>query len=227
MQETFKDELEILATPNIRETYVHQFRNVGYISYKLNDKELKPIKDEIDLIRKSFNKAIPCNNQLAGNLEKEYRLVKSKKYSEKLILPHIYAHDNQFGYLNTINYFTGKPELVLDNYWVNFQKKHEFNPIHNHTGAYSFVIWIDMPYDIKDEINLPSSVNSNSKSPAHFNFYYTNSLGAVGMHSIPADKKYNGVIAIFPAPLCHSVNPFFTSDKYRISVSGNFKIKID
>jgi hypothetical protein len=31
---------------------------------------------------------------------------------------------------------------------------------------------------------------------------------------------------LFPAELNHSVDPFYTSDKYRISVSGNYKFQI-
>ena len=41
--------------------------------------------------------------------------------------------------------------LMLFNTWVNFQKKHEFNPIHTHDGVFSFVIWHKVPFTQKDE----------------------------------------------------------------------------
>jgi hypothetical protein len=39
--------------------------------------------------------------------------------------------------------------------------------------------------------------------------------------SLPVDKKMNGVMCVFPAPMIHYVTPFYTSDEYRISVAGN------
>ena len=32
--------------------------------------------------------------------------------------------------------------LCLEPLWVNFQKENEFNPLHDHSGVFSFVIWI-------------------------------------------------------------------------------------
>ena len=31
--------------------------------------------------------------------------------------------------------------------WVNYQKQHEFNPLHYHSGIYSFVVWMKIPTD--------------------------------------------------------------------------------
>ena len=31
--------------------------------------------------------------------------------------------------------------LELHSLWVNYQSKHEFNPVHIHDGLFSFVIW--------------------------------------------------------------------------------------
>ena len=40
-------------------------------------------------------------------------------------------------------------------------------------------------------------------------------------YNISADEKYENTLMVFPSSLYHSVNPFYTSDEYRISVSGN------
>ena len=50
---------------------------------------------------------------------------------------------------------------------------------------------------------------------------YTNVYGQLMSHQIPADESYAGKIILFPAKLSHTVYPFFTSDGYRISISGN------
>ena len=46
----------------------------------------------------------------------------------------------------------------------------------------------------------------------------------VESHIITLDHTYEGTILIFPAWLQHMVTPFYTSDDYRISVSGNLTL---
>lgn len=209
------------------EFIAYQFKNFGYISTNFSEFELFPIKEEINqIITNNFKNSIPTNHNLAGNIEKEYNLIQSKSHIEKLILPLCGAYDQSFEYLKTFKFLTDDVPLILDSSWVNFQKKHEFNPLHNHSGIYSFVIWIDIPYFIEDEKKNPSSSNSNHNIPGQFEFAYTNSMGRVATHVIPADKKYNNSVIFFPSCFNHIVYPFYTSDEYRISVSGNIKLKV-
>jgi hypothetical protein len=60
-----------------------------------------------------------------------------------------------------------------------------------------------------------------------FSFLYSNTLGKISAQQIPVDKNMENNILIFPSNFYHMVYPFFTSDGYRISVSGNFHLKID
>jgi len=205
---------------------MQQFDNIGYAIFDLTKKDLEPIKKEINKIQDNFSKAILFNNNLAGNIEKEYLLTNSKQYIQDLILNPIQSYENYFGIYTDIvkNHFSKTPNLILENVWVNFQKKYEFNPPHTHKGVYSFVIWIDMPFFIENELNNTSVKNSNLKLAGNFQFIYSNSLGKINFYNIPADKSYNGKVAIFPSSMAHCVYPFYTSDKYRISVSGNFVI---
>jgi hypothetical protein len=41
---------------------------------------------------------------------------------------------------------------------------------------------------------------------------------------VPVDKTFEGKMLFFPATLSHSVNPFYTSDDYRISIAGNIGV---
>jgi len=50
-------------------------------------------------------------------------------------------------------------------------------------------------------------------------------LGNIRSHDLPVDKSYEKKLLLFPATMRHSVYPFYTSDDYRISVSGNFLMK--
>jgi hypothetical protein len=198
----------------------------------LSEEQIKPIKDEINSIQNDFDNASKHNNSLAGNIEKEYKLKNSYSYIESLLLPlaQAYMGANSYKkYLLSIQskYTNSKDELVnirLSDAWVNFQSKHEFNPIHSHSGFLSFVIWIDIPFLIDDESKQSHVKDSNAKLGGKFCFMYTDILGNISSHSIGADKSYNNGLLLFPAELLHTVYPFFTSDKQRISVAGNFGI---
>ena len=54
----------------------------------------------------------------------------------------------------------------------------------------------------------------------------THMIGEINNEIIHADKSYEGKICLFPSKLRHSVSPFFSSDDYRISVSGNVMIEV-
>ncbi|BCU96073.1 MAG: hypothetical protein CM15mV11_1480 [Caudoviricetes sp.] len=41
---------------------------------------------------------------------------------------------------------------------------------------------------------------------------------------IPLDKNYEWKMVLFPSRMYHGVNPFYTSDEYRVSISGNLYI---
>jgi len=82
-----------------------------------------------------------------------------------------------------------------------------------------------MPFTFEAESNyFKTTIKSDNERTSTFNFYYTNSLGDIMNTPIPADKTYENTICIFPARMKHAVYPFYTSDDYRISVSGNFHI---
>ena len=43
------------------------------------------------------------------------------------------------------------PPIKVETTWVNYMKKTEFNPLHRHGGLFSFVIFIQIPYDLSEE----------------------------------------------------------------------------
>ena len=120
-------------------------------------------------------------------------------------------------------------EIIIDTSWVNFQKKYEFNPPHTHSGLFSWIIFVQIPYNLEDEENyfLPEHLTQTSK----LNFLFSKPIfhggrGDIANIIVNVDKSYEGKILVFPAELMHSVNPFYTSDDYRITVSGNVIFKV-
>ena len=116
-------------------------------------------------------------------------------------------------------------DLRLESAWVNFQKKGEFNPMHNHTGMYSFVLWYKIPYFSSIEEKASPGRKSNNNLAGKFEFIYSNILGSVTGAMIDVDRQWEGQILLFPSMLNHTVYPFYSSDEYRISIAGNLFIK--
>jgi hypothetical protein len=202
----------------------NNFPTLGFLLGELTDEQVKPIWEEVRGIQENFDTARKHNKNLAGHIKKEYTLDTSKKYLEELLSPLMYEYDLHYNYYKSINILSEKRHWGLGGAWVNFMEKHEFNPIHEHGGIMSFVIWLKVPYEIQDEIDNYPDVLGNTAGK--FNFHFVNPLGTVDTYPLPVDKSWENKLALFPARMLHSVNPFYTSDDYRISVSGNFELKV-
>ena len=112
--------------------------------------------------------------------------------------------------------------LSIKHLWVNFQKKYDFNPVHNHEGALSFVIWMKIPYTQEDEANTARTKGiAEGCLSGCFQFLFTSMLGQIIKHNYYLNPSYDGTILIFPSQMNHAVYPFYTSDEERISISGN------
>jgi hypothetical protein len=104
--------------------------------------------------------------------------------------------------------------------WVNFQKQHEFNPPHDHSDELSFVAYLKIPKEIKEEYD---NYKGKSSGPGGISFIYGegNRQAITYQAHFPEEKD----LFIFPAWLKHYVAPF-RSDVERISVSGNITSSI-
>ena len=188
----------------------------------------KDILDKLDNIIHQQNKAT-ANECLAGNLQHEFFIPEGIEVVNPFIMALIDAHNEKYPQFlprarSTIN--NKESKMSIFNLWVNFQKKYEFNPLHIHDGLYSFVIWHKMPYTFEEEAKRFPHMKKNECQAGCFNFIYTDPLGKVETEAITADKSFEGKMTLFPAKLAHCVYPFYTSDEYRISISGNIGFQV-
>jgi len=114
----------------------------------------------------------------------------------------------------------------LSNMWVNYQKQHEFNPVHDHTGIYSFVIWMKIPTDYKNQRENQIANGSNTNVISNFCFNYRTITGGSAQYVYEMSKGIEGTILLFPSQLQHTVYPFYNCEEDRISISGNIAINI-
>lgn len=194
------------------------FKNLAFVKSKVSSSTLKELKKEAKFILKNENQFMKYNKDLAGNLEKEY----STHRSEEILRPDLISLANEFHKHSTEN--EHYPNWKIKDLWINFQKKYEYNRLHNHAGDLSFVIWVQIPYNLKDELSLSNCKNSNVPSNSLFEFVCTDFMGKIVQNRIEVDKSWEGTIIMFPAFLNHMVHPFYTSDDYRISISGNLVV---
>jgi hypothetical protein len=192
-----------------------------YYIGKLDDEKLHPLRKMVDDFKHQIHEytLTDMREKLAGNIRREYEIdPKEYGYFDELVFPELekYLKDVPEQKVLSCN-----RDYIMESVWVNFQQKYEFNPPHDHTGIYSFVIWLDIPYDADVEREFGPGTSSNTNIPGHFTFQYTNALGQVCNDHLKIDKNMNGHIAIFPSQLTHAVHPFYTSDEYRITVAGN------
>ena len=188
------------------------FGNIGYLVHDVPQQILDILDSEIK------NATTPHNSQLAGNIEKEFNLAKCIPEVEDYFCYLSLEFKKAFQY--NPRGVGNNSKLYLQDLWVNIQEKHEFNPVHNHAGLFSFVIWHDIPYYIQEELELSPGKHSNNNLAGHFEFQYINSVGEITTLPVPADKTFNGKICFFPAQMMHCVYPFYSEGK-RITISGN------
>jgi len=109
----------------------------------------------------------------------------------------------------------------LDRFWVNFQKQHEFNPMHNHSGVYSFVVFMKIPTVWKEQCEIPFVKESNSPKASAFEFVYIDIMGSIRQYAYCLDTSFEGIMLFFPAEMMHQVYPFYNCEEERITISGN------
>ena len=209
-----------------------QLPNIGVLEAKLPYELFEGLSNEIERLTTEGG-ALKYNHNLVGHIEEEYSLNHVKDHLEEFLIA--MASTWQEANPGLIDAYEEAVKLkdwslYLDSMWYSKQKKYEFNPLHFHSGALSFVIWIKIPYELEDEINyfppvcgVEDDVEGNTYT-SKFCFYYTNSMGRITPAMVPVDKTYEGTIVMFPSEMLHAVYPFYTSDDYRISVSGNLRI---
>ena len=113
--------------------------------------------------------------------------------------------------------------IVLDSWWLNYQYKTEFNPYHDHSGVYSFAIWMKIPYSWEDQKKLIqfNDIKEQNRKAGNFEFEYLDTLGGIKNFTLNLSPEYEGSMAFFPAKLRHCVYPFYEIDEPRISIAGN------
>ena len=180
------------------------------------------------LVNEAKKKPENMKGELAGNINSSIRLDTTnpllEDFMQKVLPAFIGNHIESYG-APWRQVIKEGDQWNLESFWVNFQKKHEFNPPHDHGGVFSFVIWLKIPTSYEEQRKLPIAVDSNADNHiSNFAFTYTDILGKVKTFAYNMEKEAEGYMVMFPSTLLHQVFPFYKSSGERVSISGNINI---
>ena len=191
--------------------------NIGVATFdQVDTKIIDYLKTQIKNKKELEN----VNKFLAGHIQDEYDIKVTNDYSN-YICNCIGNNTITSNYLKKIDILNKDCPIFLDKSWINFQKKHEFNPIHDHQGIFSFIIFMQIPYKLEEEFKVYTDTNGQYTSC--LSFLYTDTNGSIVEKLCSVNESYLYKMLMFPAKLKHQVYPFYTSDEERITVSGNIK----
>ena len=167
-------------------------------------------------LEESKNNTEDYRNKLAGIIDHETGYnAKSKEKLLPILSMYLGIYDQMFEKF-TQKPYEKRPEYVMSAMWINHQKPAEYNPPHDHDGKLSFVIYLQIPEELKKE---QREYKGKSCGPGGIQFIYGD--GPRDCITYQSFFPEEGDMFIFPAWLKHLVSPF-KSDCTRISVSGNF-----
>lgn len=202
----------------------------GWLHIKLNDQSIKRIDS---YIQKSEEKPVNINGALAGNISTSNILEDTEDWFLKNVLYDCveryidaFPPNREMKVAIDITKTFDVSKFILNSFWVNYQKQYEFNPIHDHTGLFSFVIWKKMPVEWMDQLEVPNCKYSGSPCAGNFAFLYNDIFGSPQTYQYGISKDLENTMLFFPSSLKHLVNPFYNSEETRISISGNLSFKI-
>ena len=189
---------------------------------RFNREELKPLYDLASKVEKDATQYKSMNKILAGNISKQVELdFYYLEFLSTLLDPLLKEHVKEYDFAKLQNILDTDCPVALTKAWMVLQEKYEFNPMHFHSGIFSFVIWLKIPYNMQDELTLPFVAESNTPSAGLFSYIVSDMMGRSHSRNI-MEEDLEACAFLFPSPMLHCVYPFYTSDEYRISVAGNY-----
>ena len=188
---------------------VKNFNNMGFLDIKLPELLFNSLKKECKI---ALNSNKEMKSGLSGKGVATHRYVQNKKNLKELNsllteLITVYRQNFKLDPSRTKTLTNNLP-FKIDRPWINYQKKYEFIPQHNHDGIFSYTIWVDLP-------------DNEGEHASTFQFTYSDIQGILRTHTIKLNKKDNGRMLFFPSTINHQVYPFYNGNKKRISISGN------
>jgi hypothetical protein len=197
---------------------------VGKVSPELVDATLQCVEEVKD------DKRNDLSGYLAGRIDKQKSIedILPQQFKDELLM-HTATYVNHSGKrpetdgkLNLTMQDVFIEDLKMVGLWVNLQTHYEFNPIHSHSGDFSFVYYPKNTVSYEDATNNKWDMGQRGVGGTELAGSLQLLYGEVGTMNDTVFSHYpqEGDLIIFPSWLKHAVNPFYCEGE-RVSVSGN------
>ena len=195
-------------------------RPVGWLEYTLSQEEINFLWNCVE------NKGDTHKAYLIGHITHSFKLYdKNNWFFDNVILPLLNRYVDEFSNLGQeVPINSGYAPYYLDQWWVNYQRQGDFNPLHTHGSVYSFAIWLKIPTEHAEQNDSPLAKGINHGGTPRiscFEFAYCDILGRVSNYTYALNKSDPVKMLFFPAKLHHMVYPFYNCEEDRITIAGN------
>jgi len=164
-------------------------------------------------------KSTNASESLAGHFENEHFV---SKYGQDYFMNHLKSTGVVQCFKESFRHFYNAEvpgDLELSSLWINYMSSGDFNPMHQHSGDLSFVLFVKTDEQILEENRKHRGTNGDV-GPGALTFSWGEPQEGMIQHKSFVPNE--GDLLIFPAKLRHMVYPF-KSDVKRISIAGNIQ----
>ena len=195
-------------------------RPIGWLEYALSQEDINFLWDCV------ANKGDSHKAYLIGHIAHSFKLEDTNNwFFDNVLLPLLNRYIDEFSNLGEqVPINSGYAPYYLDNWWVNYQRQGDFNPLHTHGSVYSFAIWLKIPTEHAEQNESPLAKGINHGGTPRiscFEFAYCDILGKVNNYTYALNKSDPVKMLFFPAKLHHMVYPFYNCEEDRITIAGN------
>ena len=184
----------------------------GWMEKKLSADHMKFLWDMISKKKES------CGYMLAGHVMDSFYLEdEGDHFYLDVVDPLIQEYTHHFGNPGDKVAVNNLHPYCLHKWWVNYQRQGEYNPTHDHTGVFSFVIWMKIPFTNEEQnetgdteqvrIAKRAGLNSGHASNGNFEFQYSDIFGANHSFWYDMGQPLEGTMLLFPSNFKHQVYP--------------------
>lgn len=145
-------------------------------------------------------------------------LVNSRAGLEALLEPYLNRYIREFRPLDLL----GQATLVFKDCWANFVGPGQSTPIHYHGGIVSWCLWVVVPYTRSEELAARPWIPDANNLAGDFCFHWADGQGRIQTRPMGVYSSPHAQLCLWPASLAHSVDPFYSTDRIRVSVAGNY-----
>jgi len=104
---------------------------------------------------------------------------------------------------------------------INLQKKYEFRSSeYKRDHSLEWILFMQIPYEYGDENKVSKIIENDTNFNSKLEFVYNTLNSGIMSHCITLDKSIEGTMLMYPGYMKNIMYPFYTSDDYRVFLTG-------